>query len=177
MILALDQSSSRTGWCLGPASGPVQTGSVAFAGHRHNIASLMSAFRSWLRGMIEAHNPEIIAFEQPVRPISGSSLLTMRQLYCIAGIVELVARDKAVPVFEVNNSSMKKLIYGVGGKKPPASVGIPLASAWGFTPENMDQADACGMFLMVLKHRYPDDFMRWEHRRADIMVEKGMALA
>lgn len=155
---------------------PVDTGSVSFKGHGSDIGSLLCAFRSWLRGMVEGYDLELIAFEQPVRPISAANLVTMRQLYGIAGMVELVARDKALPVVEVKTNQLKKLIYGHGGKKPPKSEGLRLASEWGFAPEDMDQADACGVYLMVLKHRYPDDFMIWEQRRRERMIENGAVL-
>lgn len=176
MILALDQSSTRTGWCLGPASGPVITGSASFKGHGLDIGALLAAFRSWLRGQVEAHSPDLIAFEQPVRPFAAAQLTTMRQLYGIAGMVELVARDKGIPVLEVKSSSMKKLIYGHGGKKPTPCDAMNLARDWGIETTNGDEADAAGIFLSVVKHRYEREFMTWEMRRREAQVMNGSVM-
>lgn len=176
MILALDQSATRTGWCLGPAFGPVVAGSASFKGHGLNIGALLSEFRSWLRGVCEAHDPELIAFEQPVRPFSAANLTTMRQLYGVAGMVEVVARDKGIPVVEVKTNSMKKLIYGNGGKKPTPAVAMQLARDWGFDVSNGDEADAAGIFLFTVQHRYNDDFMTWERNRRESHVMAGSAM-
>lgn len=176
MILALDQSSTRTGWCLGPASGPVVTGSASFKGHGLDIGALMCAFRSWLRSQIEAHDVELLAFEQPVRPFAKANLQTMRQLYGITGMVEVVAKDKAIPVLEVKSSSMKKLIYGHGGKKPTPSIAMELAREWGIETTNGDESDAAGIFLSVVKHRYEHEFMAWEQRRREAQVMNGSVM-
>jgi Holliday junction resolvasome RuvABC endonuclease subunit len=175
-ILALDTSASRTGWCLGPSAGPVVTGSAAFKGHGLDIGSLLAGFRTWLRGMVEAHDPHLLAFEQPVRPFAAANLLTMRQLYGIAGMVELVARDKGLPVLECKTNQMKKLIYGHGGKKPTPSVAMQRAREWGIETSNGDESDAAGIYLFTVMHRYPADFMKWEHRRRESQVMNGSTL-
>lgn len=165
MILALDSASNRTGWCLMDSAGRFTTGTMCLRAFRDDIGGLLAAHRSWLRGMIRAHDVEIVGFEAP-SDVRGNSIRTKRQLFSICGLIELVCRDNDVPVVECNNNSLKKLIYGSGGKKPKGRRAIALAQEWGFQPQTGDEADACGVMLMILKHREPMKFEGLLQRQA-----------
>lgn len=175
MILALDSASNRTGWCLMDSAGRFSTGTMCLRAFRDDIGGLLAAHRSWLRGMIRAHDVEIVGFEAP-SDVRGNSIRTKRQLFSICGLIELVCRDNDVPVVECNNNTLKKLIYGSGGKKPKPAEGLPLARRWGFDPQTMDEADSCGVMLMILQHRHPDRFEGLLRTQAASRVAAGEAM-
>lgn len=176
MIFALDTSATRTGWCLGAPLGPAILGHALFGGHGDNIGALLADFRDWLSERLDRHQPSLIAFEKPVRPMAQGNLKVFRQLYGIAGMVELVALDHKIPAYEVDNQQVKKLFYGSGGKKPGKADGLALAAQWGFEADNMDEADAAGVWMKTIEQRHPEAFRQWERLRAERMVECGARL-
>lgn len=176
MIFALDTSATRTGWCLGAPSGPVRVGHALFGGHGSDIGKLMRDFRDWLNDKLDDRTPDMIAFEKPVRPMAKGNLLTFRQLYALTGMVELVAVDRSIPVFEVDNQQMKKTFYGSGGKKPAKAEGLAMAANWGIDCQFMDEADAAGVFIKTVQERFPADFKEWERARSARMTESGERL-
>lgn len=103
---------------------------------------------------------DIVFIERPVLPFSKLNYNTLRILYGIAGMVEVMAVDRGIPCFDVDNGKHKKLIYGKGGAKPENTT--ELAGAWGFDCSNDDEADACGVFLYCVQKLYEDDFKHWQ---------------
>lgn len=177
MILALDTSASRTGYCVGPASGPVKTGSGTFGGYCGQIGLLLAAYRDWLVRTIEAHGVTQVIFEKPIRPFSAMNLLTLRQLYGIAGVVELICHDRDISCVEVDNQYAKKIFYGFGGKKPPKEVALRVAGEWGIEARNPDEADAAAVFIAGIHARYPGLFAQWERAKSDRLISAGRLLA
>lgn len=178
MILALDTSATRTGWCAGEPDGLTRTGSAGFGGYGCDIGGLLLAFERWLIGMVEETSPSRIVFEKPVRPFSTLNLETARKLYGLTGIVELVASRENIPVREVSNTEAKKLCYGNGGLKSAEAkkVAVERAEAWGFRPSNHDEADACAVWLVAVKHHYPEAFAYREALRSGRRAEAGETL-
>ena len=174
MLLALDTSSNRTGWCLGFPAGSVQTGSARFPGYRDDNGGLLVAFDDWLTEFLKVDQIELIVLEKPVRPFSNANLTTFLQLYGIATHVEYVAKRAGIECLWADNQRIKKLIYGSGGKKPKNTV--ELARRWGFDPQNDDEADACGVYLLTLQHRFPEHFKTWLARRDAIAQSAGETL-
>ncbi len=172
IVLALDTSSSRTGWCKGEAGGPVATGSHAFPRYGDEIGRLLAHFERWMTGLCEG--VDLIAFEQPVRPFRAANLITLRKLYSLAGMVERVAVQTGITCCEVNNSTMKKLIYGDGGmssaEKKKRAVG--LIRGWGVETGDHDEADAVAVFLTAISFRDPRAFGEWRMRRDDIAMAR-----
>lgn len=163
VILALDQSASRTGWVRGRPEGPVELGSYANGRHGQNYGRALASYRAWLTQAVQG--VDLVAFEQPVRP-KILHMHTARLLYAIAGLIELVTIDAGIACVEADNGEHKKLIYGKGGKKPPDWLARQHAERWGLPAANIDEADAAGIFLFTVKHQYPDAFQRWVERRA-----------
>jgi hypothetical protein len=162
VILALDQSSTCTGWVRGHPDGPVTIGSYRNPKCGADYGRALSHYWDWLGG--ELDGVDLLAFEKPVRP-NILNLHTARLLYSIAGIIEMVCRDHSVRVVEVDNGEHKKLIYGKGGKKPEEFVARRHAKSWGFDATNIDECDASGIFLLTVQHQYPDAFSAWTQRK------------
>jgi len=164
VILALDQSSTRTGCAKGRPDGPVALFSYANPKCGRDYGRAFEAYRAWLSDTLSG--VDLVAFETPVNP-SVLNLHTARLLYGIAGFIEWTCRKQGVEVLETDNNQMKKLIYGKGGKKPAEYLAKSKARSWGFDPENIDECDAAGVFLITVQHRYPDAFNRvWAKQKA-----------
>ena len=165
MILALDQSSTRTGVCEGRPEGPVSLSSFSLPRCGDDMGRALDLYREWMERRLAAGEVSLVAFERPVNP-SILHLRIARLLYGIAGVIEMVARWNSVPALEVDTNKMKKLIYGKGGKKPKPDIACAHARRWGFEPANGDEADACGVFLITVQHQFPDAFNAWLGQRS-----------
>ena len=178
MILGLDQSASNTGWCLGDAGGPVQTGSLPLPRFREDIGGLLLAFEKGLGRLLDAYEVELVVFEKPVRPFAQLHLETARKLYGIAGVIEMECRRRGKPVREVSNTEAKKLCYGNGGLKSAEAkkVAMPRARLWGVEVKTHDAADAFAVWLCAVRAHDPVAFKVWETRRRAAGAEAGETL-
>ncbi|WP_270374955.1 hypothetical protein [Marinicauda sp. Alg238-R41] len=164
MLLALDQSSSRTGVCKGRPEGPVASYSFGLPKCGDDFGLALTLYDAWLERQLE--DVDLIAFERPVNP-SCLHLRTARLLYGIAGVIEMVAHRRRIAAVEADTNKLKKLIYGRGGKKPKPDEACMHARRWGFDPANGDEADACGVWLITVQYQFPDAFNRvWLPKRS-----------
>ena len=172
IVLSLDTSVSRTGWCKGKAGESVETGSFRLPRAGSAIGPVLTQFEGWLSGMVEG--VDLISFEKPVRPFQNANLDVMRKLYSLAGIVEKVAHEAGKDVCEVNGSTMKKMVYANGGmrsaEKKKQAVG--LVRGWGIECANHDEADAVACYLVTLHYRAPEAFAVWSKRRDELVVSR-----
>lgn len=172
MILAIDPSVSRTGWCKGHPGGPVQTGSLGLGTFGKELGPTLSALEQWLGGILDG--VDLVVYEQPIQ-FGKQSFDSRRKLYALGALIELVCYRRRIRVREVNNQSCKALCYGSARMKS-AEVkerGVALAKAWGFDPANHDQADACAVFLLSVREWFPDDFKTWTERKAAAARNQG----
>lgn len=160
VAIALDTSSTRTGYVRGPTdgSGPLTISHFGLTREdKNDIGAGMVEFREALKPRLSG--VDIIFMEKPALPFGKLNYNTLRILYGIAGMVEVMALDLGIPCFDVDNGKHKKLIYGRGGAKPLNAEA--LAGCWGFKCENDDEADAAGVFLHGVKTMFPPDFNHW----------------
>jgi len=119
VAIALDTSSRRTGYVRGKTdgSGPLKIDSFGLIREdKNDIGAGMIEFREALRPRLTG--VDIIFMEKPALPFGKLNYDTLRILYGIAGMVEVMAIDMKIPCFDVDNGKHKKLIYGKGGAKP-----------------------------------------------------------
>lgn len=176
-ILALDLSVRGTGYCVGAPAGPYACGTRAFSAR--TIGDMLNQFYDWLEDMIRDHGVTFLCFEQPVRPFAAANLDTMRKLYSLAGVAEMVAQHHGVRVRECNNATAKKIAYGNGRftTQQKKQHGVSLIRTWpGFEPDTHDSADACAVFITTLKTWHEDEFCALNRRRDELAAEKGEAL-
>lgn len=160
VAIALDTSSRRTGYVRGRVDGsaPLRIDSFGLVrDDKNDIGAGMVEFREALRPRLTG--VDIIFMEKPALPFGKLNYNTLRILYGIAGMVEVMAIDMGIPCFDVDNGKHKKLIYGRGGAKPSNTE--DLAGSWGFDVQNDDEADAAGVFLYSVQQFYPEAFDHW----------------
>lgn len=164
VILALDQSSSQTGCAKGRPGGPVDLFSYRNPKCGQNYGRSLATYRHWLEDAVDG--VDIVAFETPIVP-ARLQLHTARLLYGIAGVIESVCWAQSIRCIEADNNQMKALIYGKGGKKPEFPTSKRRAREWGLEPQNQDEADAAGIFLITVQHQFPETFDRvWAKQKA-----------
>lgn len=172
VILALDQSSSRTGWCRGTPAGPVSLGSYqnprCGSPNNYDYGLAFQHYADWLDAVLDG--VDIVAFEQPVRPGNYLHLHTARLLYGIAICIEWKCLTTQIRAIEADTNQLKKLFYGKGGKKPPEREAIAHARSWGIDATNGDEADAAGVFLFTVHHRFPDAFKAWADQKKGALL-------
>ncbi len=121
-LLALD-CSKHVGWALfkGPAAMPkCDTWKARDSWLTDDYGPYFSAFEKWLLGMMEVHQPEMLAFESPVlmqRDGRGTDEQNIRRLVGVVSIAEKVAYDRHIRCDEVNNQTAKSM-FGVPGRRP-----------------------------------------------------------
>jgi Holliday junction resolvasome RuvABC endonuclease subunit len=175
MILAIDPSESRTGWCKGLPGGPVLTGSLSLGANGRELGKTLAALDDWLDRVLDGVT--LITYEQPIQ-FGFQSFASRRKLYSLGALIELRGLRAGINVREVNNQTCKKLCYGSARMKS-AEVkerAIGLARLWGFEPGNHDEADACAVFLVAVQKWHPEAFEAWEARRRAAGAEAGEAL-
>ena len=166
VAIALDTSSRRTGYVRGKTdgSGPLKIDSFGLIREdKNDIGAGMIEFREALRPRLTG--VDIIFMEKPALPFGKLNYDTLRILYGIAGMVEVMAIDMKIPCFDVDNGKHKKLIYGKGGAKPENTEA--LAASWGFETSNDDESDAAGVWLYGVQQFYPQEFLHWQKIKAN----------
>lgn len=77
-----------------------------------DIGRFLGHFRKWLGEAIEEMAPTEIMFESPIL-LGLTNITTLRKLYSLAGVTELVAFDYELPVREAGLSDIRKHFIGL----------------------------------------------------------------
>jgi Holliday junction resolvasome RuvABC endonuclease subunit len=172
MILAIDPSASRTGWCKGHPGGPVKTGSLGLGSFGKELGPTLNALDKWLERALDG--VDFVFYEGPIQ-FGKQSFESRRKLYSLGALIELRCHQQRIRVREINNAEAKKVCYGSGkfSKTQKEEHGVRLATEWGFSPANHDQADACAVFLRGVQIWFEHDFQQWVERKAAIAQEAG----
>jgi hypothetical protein len=152
--LALDLATC-TGFALGDRSGVILCGSRRLPKTGDDVGAFGRAFRDWLTIGLGRHKPELVVFEQPMLRGADTNLNTLRKLYGLAMMVELVCGDKKagfdIPVKEVNNGDWIKHFLGAGNvprdsdARKKAVFRICKIRGWHPEDGDYDAADALGI--------------------------------
>ncbi len=137
-----------------PVSGAVQLPRTG-----RDVGAFLIAFRDWLDGMIEAEKPTDLVFEAPVLSRSQLNMHTLRKLYSLAGMTEVVAISRQIRCREIQLTDIRK--NTIGHTRAPKSVPKSRRSAWmkkqtmdwaksrGWSPKTADAADALAVFHTI----------------------------
>jgi Holliday junction resolvasome RuvABC endonuclease subunit len=153
--LALD-ISTNVGWIACTAPGRIAELSTWRVPQRPQLGQRLLAFDRWLTQICAEHQPDVLAFEEPIRGfgtgIEGmTNLGTLKILQGLAAIAELVAARSAVPrCIEVATSSAKKKLAGHGRARKPAM--IRAAILMGVQVADDHQADALAVAMCAYEH-------------------------
>ncbi|MBX3504442.1 MAG: hypothetical protein KF895_03110 [Parvibaculum sp.] len=154
MIIAALDLATNSGYAIGDH---LDTGTAPVAGcfrlpkTGRDYGHFGAAFDKWLRSLIQRHGVEFIVYETPILP-AQTQIETLRKLYSLGTIAEMVARDLEIMIEETDMQTVRKHFIGV--TRAPKEVPKERRRAWmkariiakceefGWQPENDDEADA-----------------------------------
>lgn len=144
MFLALD-ISTHCGWAADhPVKGSIHYGTFHMPGP-HDPRRLVH-FKQFLDDLFFRFQPAMIAHEAQFFKGHGSHMLIW-----LAGIVNLAAQERGVPVFSgFTNNQIKKAFCGHG--KASKQQMIQACQRMGFNPSDDNAADAIALLDMCLKN-------------------------
>jgi len=174
IVLALDQSSVAIGWALGsPGSVPtIGTFIPPKAREKEDYAPFLIGSYDWLIDVIVKAGVTHVRFEQPFMPRAAikyvkkgarsfpiayveSNVHTLRKLYALAGIIEMVAAGLGVDVSETNIGTWRSWFLK-GQPKPKGTSALKAAvmarcKEYGWKPINDNEGDALGIWAHACK--------------------------
>jgi hypothetical protein len=159
-LLALDLAT-----CTGFALGSTEQGVLEHGSHRilktgEDVGLYLVTFRDWLLALVARTDPWTIYFEAPV--LLGrdkTSLNTLRKLYGLAGMTEVVAHDRGIDCREANTSNIVTHFCGKGSprygdERKKATMAKCRERGWTITDDN--DADALALLDYALAQIKPE---------------------
>jgi len=153
-LLALDMST-HVGW-VRFASEARLVGRGTWDNPAHGHGPRFNAFAAWLNARLTEQPVDILAYEEPLRPLPGRKLFkttldTQKLLQGFATVAEMIgARHHVHRVLEVPTSAAKLKLTGNGRAKKPEMVAA--AVRLGVTVATDHEADALAVALVAYEH-------------------------
>lgn len=151
MILAFDLAT-QTGYCYGAHDECPSLGHFRLPKTGEDVGAFLDAGERSLDDLMQVVKPTIVCFEAPILPPT-TAIRTVRKLHGLAGMLELVCHRRKVECVEVSVTAVKKVLTGSGAAKKEQMV--EAARAMGFDPRVEDEADALGVWIAVVRARFP----------------------
>lgn len=141
-ILALDLAT-KTGWASWAPGRLLASGTMQLPKTGEDVGLFLDSYLKWLETTIEECAPKWIVFEAPILP-KQTRLATLRKLYGLANITELVARWRGVDCSEVNISTVRKHFCdrGTGPRDQMKRLVMDACRDRGWEPVDDNAADA-----------------------------------
>jgi Holliday junction resolvasome RuvABC endonuclease subunit len=165
-ILALDLAT-KTGWCFAEAGKPVSVGTLQLPRTGNNIGVFLSTFSAWLRPALLERQPDLVVFESPILR-GATQIATLRKLYGLAGVTEMIADEYGARVFECSITQAKKALSGNGRAEKPDM--IEAAKGRGVEVTDDNQADAFGVFLFAVAQASPSNLSAYDPVFAGVLA-------
>lgn len=153
-ILALDLATHFGFACGSVKEGMVESGSYKIPPTHENLGLFGAYFRRWLDGAITRLEPAVIIYESPILPgVGQTNLATLRKLYGLCLLTEVIADDHSVVCEEANLSDIRAHALGKGNIPRKRDDVKRAVIAWcrsrGWNPLDDNHADA----LALLSYR------------------------
>ena len=173
-LLTLDLAAS-IGWSSGPLPDPAFTyGTARLKPDGTNLGAYLASYADWLHDKIDTDSVSYIVFEAPVMP-RFTSITTLRQLYGLTGLTELIAHSRQIKCREANISSIRKMVCGTGQRKKVDVVRLIKLS--GYAVQTDDEADAIAVRLYVIGKEHPELMKKFRLDLGPIGMQSGSARA
>lgn len=138
-----------------------------------DVGTFLLFHRKKLELLIERIVPTQIVMEAPILPpakydsvkrrvVQFTTLATTRKLQGLAGITEMVAVEKGIPICEVGGSTVKKELGG-SGKADKADM-MAVARKVGLAPKVHDEADAFGVWIVAVRYFAKKHSPYWDRK-------------
>lgn len=162
-VLALDLAT-----CTGYAIGAITDGVIEHGSHRipktgEDVGLYLIHHRDWLDQLIARVKPTELIFESPVLFGAKTNLATLRKLYSLAGVTEMVAFEAGLPVTEENVQTitthfLSKGCPRTGDARKQATIAKCRERGW--NPRDENDADALALLDLALALKQPGFAMK-----------------
>jgi len=177
-ILGLDQSLTRTGWCLLTGT----RGSPEFKVGSESGFDDATEFCHWLAGFLDERWPEFVVWERPTPRVMiyakkglvggmttpNASQLVLPQL---AGMIEMACWDRDIAHIDVASNTWRARVIGKGSGNLPASktkkAALQACEQFKIPVKNADQAEAA----LIALYGMTSDHYRLMTQRQDFQDE------
>lgn len=157
-VLALDVASC-SGWAYGSAGEVPRHGTYRTPSTGDDLGRFAYSFAQWLQSKIRELQPKEIVFEAPILP-RQTNITTLRKLYGLAVVVELIALSEGVACSEITAGQWRKsflgCLYPKGGTRDElkrATIAACRHMTW--EPHDDNDADALGIWFVTTQARNP----------------------
>jgi hypothetical protein len=145
-LLTLDLARS-IGWTCGPMPDPAFLyGTAKLQAPSSSLGPYLREYEAWLNDKCDS-GVSYIVFEAPVLP-KFTRIDTLRQLYSLCGVTELVAGKRGIKCREAAISKIRKFVCNDGGASKDAV--WKMIRMYGYKPSTMDESDAIALRLYVV---------------------------
>lgn len=152
-ILAFDLSPSLCGWAFAGTDGTLVADAFVLPPLGSDLGELAQVFEAIVVTLIERHQPAFVSYEAPLL-LRHDALLTLRKVYGLGVVLELISARLGLPVGEMDPKRIKAVMTGnayatkaqvVAGARS-LGVALPASRAAGVE----DAADAVGCAIIAL---------------------------
>lgn len=151
-ILALDIATT-SGWAFGAPGQTPRYGTFTLPPTGDDLGRFAFNFMQWAIAKVRELEPKEVVFEAPIMP-RETNILTLKKLYSLSVICELVCIAQGVPCSEIPAGSWRKSF--LGPSYPPNGTRDELKRAviaacrqMGWEPNSTDDADALGIWYVA----------------------------
>jgi hypothetical protein len=145
-LLTLDLARS-IGWTCGPLTDPAFLYGTAKLKAPIDLGLYFREYELWLNDKCDTNGVAYIVFEAPVLP-KFTRIETLRQLYALCGITELIASKRGILCREAAISKIRKFLCHDGrATKDDVWKAVRL---YGYKPSTLDESDAIALRLYVV---------------------------
>lgn len=177
MILTLDTSSRKNGYCAGDGTTIPVASAFILDQHGEDIGAMLDQFDTNVNLLLQRFQPTVCVFESPILPSGGGkgdkgpvmgSTLTRRKLFNVTGHFEWMCHTRGIRCGEEQAKTIKKELAGHGNASKDDMVAaaqkcgvvLPPTQAAGME----DAADAFGLWLIGLRKTNRTLSERWDKK-------------
>ena len=177
MILTLDTSSRKNGFCAGDGATVPVASAFILDQHGEDIGAMLEQFNQNVETLFRRFQPTVCIFESPILPSGGGkgdkgpvmgSTLTRRKLFNVAGHFEWMCHTRGIPCGEEQARTIKKELAGSRKATKDDMVAAALKCGVILPPTQAagmeDAADAFGLWLIGLRKTKPALSAHWDRR-------------
>jgi len=157
-VLALD-IATQSGWAYGSAGEAPRHGTYRVPSTGDDLGRFAYAFAQWLTHKLRELQPKEIVFESNILP-RETNITTLKKLYGLAVVTELVALSEGVPCSEISAGEWRRAFLGQHYPKKARRDELKRAVVsacrqMGWEPHSTDDADAIGIWYVATCSRNP----------------------
>ena len=153
-ICSLDLGTQNIGWAYGSDDDRAPTtGTYCPPATGKDLGWLLADVRAWLTPFCRTRAFDLLVYESPVF-VAQNNVMTVRKMFALGGLVELVAYDLKLPCEEKLPGPVRKHFLGRGNvpkRRPEIKAAVMRqCQILGWKPSNDDEGDAAALWSFTI---------------------------